>query len=426
MSTDAMSIFEKLVNKFQRKPETFEFLLDRNTEIADMISEIYNKFMNLPKFSELVKEDPRKYKSYYSDSYSSSVSGFIQLLRRYKFYKLEYKDDWNLYIPNGYNRIELDLNNLDPHNDDQIIFGMQGCDDLVGKTCLWNILERTYGREKAREILPETFVLSKEDHVNLFKEQYKEGEIYILKARRQRKEGIHLTRDLNEILEAKEKEYTLVQQYKRDLLLINNRKLNIRMYLLLTLRNGVLEAHINKYATCIYSNKDYDDSTLDFENNITSYNLDLKIYETNPLTMKQLRTYLLDNGYDNPDILFERINEKVRLVADAIKPSLGKKGNLKNNLCVQIFGMDFIVDKNLNPYMLEANKGPDMHPKTGADSYTKLLNNIEDFYINEGLLEKCYPCGYKSGNGMKVQRDMFQLLNIIDIENSNNGFYKVY
>lgn len=423
--SDTLSLLEKIISKFQKKPETFDFLINRNHEINGMISDIYHKYMNLPKFLDLVKEDTRKYKSFYCDSHSPSVSGFIKILRKYKFYQLDFDDDWNIYIPNGYNRIEIDLEKLTPHNENQIIFGVQGCDYLVGKTSLWNILEKNYGRVGASQLLPETFVLSNDDHVQLFKEQYKQNEIYILKSKRQRKEGLKLTRELKDILEAKEN-YTLVQNYKRDLLLINKRKLNLRIYLLITIKNGIVEAHINKYATCIYSNKEYDDSTLDFENNITSFNLDLKVYDENPMTMRQLRTYLLDNGYDNPDVLFERINNKVAMVIDAVKPSLGKKGNLNNNLCVQVFGMDFVVDKDLNPFMLECNKGPDMQPKQEYKSVNQLIDDLEDFYEAESFVDKCYPIGYKSGNGLKVQRDIFDLLGLIELEKSNNGFYLVY
>lgn len=424
--TYTVTLLEKIIKKFQRRPETFDFLVDSDKNIEKMVSEIYHKYMNLPKFSDLVKTDKRKYKSYYCDSGISSVSGFIKLLKKYKFYSLDFEDSWDLYIPSGYNRIEAILDELKPHNDDQIIFGIQGCDNLVGKTALWKILEKSYGREGAKELLPETFVLSNEEHVKLFKEQYKENQIYILKAKRQRKEGLKLTKDLKEIIEAKDKDFTLVQDYKNDLLLINKKKLNLRIYLLLTLKDGKLEAYINKFGTCIYSNKEYDDTTLDFNNHITSFNLDLKTYEDNPMTMKQLRTYLLDNGYENPDILFERINEKVAKVLDAVKPTLGEKGNLKNNLCVQIFGMDFIVDKDLNPYMLECNKGPDMQPKQEYKSITDLIQKVDDFYEAEDIVDKAYPVGYKSGNGLKVQRDIFNLLGIIELEKSNNGFYKVY
>jgi hypothetical protein len=419
------SLLEKIIDKFQKKPETFQFLIDRNKEIAKMISEIHDKYMNLPKFSELIKEDSRKYKSFYCDSHLSSVGGFLKFLKKYKFYQLEKEDNWDLYIPRGYNNIEIDLKELKPSNEKQIIFAIPGCDYLVGKTSLWNILEDKYGREGASELLPETFVLAKDKHLELFKEKFEEGKTYILKSKRQGKRGISLTKDYKDIMEAKNKEYTLVQNYKNDLLLVNNRKLNLRIYLLLTIKNGVVEAYVNRYGTCIYSNKEYDSSTLDFENNITSYNLDLKIYDDNPMTLKQLRTYLIDHGYDNPDILFDRINEKVKLVIDAVAPKLGNK-RLNDNLCVQIFGMDFLVDKDLTPFMLECNKGPDMQPKQEYKCISELVSNLEEFYENEEIVDKCYPIGYKSGNGFKVQKDIFDLLGIIEFENSINGFYKVY
>lgn len=422
---ETLSLFEKIVNKFHRFPETFEYLLDRNKEFSGMISEIHDKYMNLPKFSELIKEDPRKYKSYFCEGGSSSVSGFIKILKKHKFYQLDFKDNWDVYIPSGYNRIEVILDELVPHNDKQIIFGIQGCDNLVGKTALWNILEKTYGREEAKELLPETFVLSNDEHVEMFKNRYQENEIYILKGKKQRKQGLLLTRSLDEILSAKEKDFTLVQDYKRDLLLINKRKLNLRIYLLLTIKDGEVQAYVNKFGTCIYSNKDYDDTTLDFENNITSFNLNMSIYDTNPLTMRQLRTYLLDNGYENPDILFERINNKVSKVIDAVKPTFGKKGNLKNNLCVQVFGMDFVVDKDLNPFMLECNKGPDMQPKNDYLTLKSLIENLETFYDGENIVDKCYPSGYKTGNGLKAQKDILKLLEFID-DDSDNGFIKVY
>jgi hypothetical protein len=372
---------------------------------------------------EKLSTDTRKYRTYKCDSPTNSVNGFLRIMNKYDIYDVD--ENWDIYIPSGYNKIEIELEKLQPTKSDQIIFGIQGCDDLVGKTSVWNLLEKKHGRDMAKTIMPETFVIENEEHMNMFKEKYKEGETYILKKKLQRKQGLLLTKDLEEILKAKDKEYTLIQNYKKNVLLVNKRKLNLRIYLLLTVKNGVLEAHVNNYGTCIYNNKDYDADSLDFERNITSFNLDLKIYEKNPLTFKQLNTYLSENGYENPKILFDRINEKVKLLCDAVKDSLGKGENLKDNLCVQIFGMDFIVDTDLNPYLLECNKGPDMSPKINT-TFTKLINDLEDFYMVEKETEKVYPSGYKSGNGLKVQRDMFKYLDIIDLKSSNNGFYKVY
>jgi len=379
----------------------------------------------LRKFSEIAKEleeDNREYKTYYCGGPSSSVAGYIRVMNRFKFYEVD--ENWDIFVPCGYNRVELELEEINPDNDHQIFLAIPGCDVMVGKTSLWKALENKYGREMASTIIPETFVLNNDDHVNLFKEIYEPDKIYILKNKRQRKEGIKLTKDINEIV-SDDMNYTLVQKYINDILLVNNRKLNLRIYLLLTLKDGVLEGHLNRFGTCIYSNKDYIEGSMEFESNITSYNLNLEIYNKNPLTFKQLRTYLLENGYEDPDILFSRIDNKVRLLCDAIKTSFGNE-NLKNNLCAQIFGLDFIVNKNLEPYLLECNKGPEMAPRKDS-GFATIINNIEDFYATEELVERAYPDGYKTGNGLKAQRDMFKYLDIIKMKTCNNvGFYKIY
>ena len=58
--TDTVTLLEKIIKKFQRKPDTFNFLVESDKNIEHMVSEIYNKYMNLPKFSDLVKTDKRK------------------------------------------------------------------------------------------------------------------------------------------------------------------------------------------------------------------------------------------------------------------------------------------------------------------------------------------------------------------------------
>jgi len=436
-------MFKNFFNKLIKKPKCLAYIYKRySKEIEEMLDILENyrhreepprHFNFTPtyksrilKFSDLAEElgkDTRKYKTYYCENPASSVNGFIKILNRYKFFDVD--ENWDIFIPSGYNRVEIELDKLKPTSPDQIIFGIQGCDEVVSKPGLWKMLENKYGREKAMTIMPQTYLFENEDHINLFKENYKEGNTYILKKRKQRKEGLLLTKDINEILTAKEKEFTIIQDYMRDVLLVNNRKINLRIYLLLTIKDGILEAHINKYGTCIYTNKDFDDTNFDFEHNITSYNLDLKIYDKNPMTFKQLRTYLSEHGYENPEILFDRIDNNIKLLCDAIKNSIGRGHNLKDNLCAQIFGMDFIIDKDLNPYLLECNKGPDMSPKKDA-GFADLINKLEDFYMAENLVEKSYPVGYKSGNGLKVQRDLFKYLGIIDLKSSNNGFYKVY
>ena len=61
--------------------------------------------------------------------------------------------DYNLYIPCGYNKIESELKNMIPKNN-EVIYGISGCDKIVSKNSLWKIIFDHYGREKASKIMP--------------------------------------------------------------------------------------------------------------------------------------------------------------------------------------------------------------------------------------------------------------------------------
>jgi len=49
--------------------------------------------------------------------------------------------------------------------------------------------------------------------------------------------------------------------------------------------------------------------------------------------------------------------------------------------------LDYIIDKNLNPYLLEINKGPDMDGKTPKDIKIKEII-VEDTLKLVSLMEK--------------------------------------
>ena len=74
--------------------------------------------------------------------------------------------------------------------------------------------------------------------------------------------------------------------------------------------------------------------------------------------------------------------------------------NIYNNKTFQLFGLDIIFDKNMNPYLLEMNKGPDMIPRSITDEKMKF----------------------------KVEQDIFNILEFANYKNyaETNGFYKIY
>ena len=70
----------------------------------------------------------------------------------------------------------------------------------------------------------------------------------------------------------------------------------------------------------------------------------------------------------------------------ALRSQICKNKNLKNNTIYQVFGADITPDKNLRPYLVEINKGPDMSPKDDRDKKVKLVQqdvmDIVDNLVN--------------------------------------------
>lgn len=302
--------------------------------------------------------------------------------------------DWDIYIPCGYNNVESELKKVNAIRDDQIIFGISGCDKIVSKNNIWTLLSDSFGRKKASSIMPETYVLNNEEDMRKFTLDYNPSDKYILKKNIQRKKGIKMTNNLKEILESRNQGYKVVQTYLSDIFLINKRKINLRIYIVIKCINGNISAYIHSQGKCIYTNKDYDPQNLDFESNITSYNLDLDIYKINPLTLEDLKNYFHKNNMDYEQF-FNRIIEIMKLTIQASSKQLCQLKSLSKNIMFQLFGVDIIFDNNLNPYLLEFNKGPDMTPKNSIDKTIKT----------------------------KVQEDMFDLVNLI--KGQNNQFIQI-
>ena len=74
--------------------------------------------------------------------------------------------------------------------------------------------------------------------------------------------------------------------------MINKRKINLRIYLLIICKNNKLTSYYYKNGKCnIYTNKNYTGSN-ELEENITSLNLDMDIYNKNPFDLFELVNYM--------------------------------------------------------------------------------------------------------------------------------------
>jgi len=321
-------------------------------------------------------------------------------------------DDWNIYMPCGYNNIEQELKNILIKNKlkNKYIFGLNGCDTMVSKNKIWESLVKCYGRKYSSTLMPESYVLDDPNEMEIFRKNYNpsKNEIYILKKNIQRKEGLKLTKDYFEIIEGSTDNYKVAQKYITELYLINDRKVNLRIYLLIVIKNNIIYFYTSKKGKCIYTNKKYNHNDLDFESNITSYNLDMNIYKENPRNFEELKAYIdaktviNQNIYDNletnsGDYLFNKIDILMKEISVCLSKIFFQSKNISETITFQLFGADVIFDKNLHPYLLEMNKGPDMSARDTIDEKMKL----------------------------SVQSDVFKTIGIIK-NNEENSFYLIY
>jgi hypothetical protein len=311
---------------------------------------------------------------------------------------IQSNDDWNIYIPCGYNNVEKELKEISIKNNEiqnKYIFGLNGCDTIVSKNKIWESLVKCYGRKEASKLMPESYILGDPNEMMEFRKNFNATgkDIYILKKNVQRKEGLKLTRDFFEILESSAEDYKVAQKYITDLYLINGRKVNLRIYVLIVIKNNIVYFYLCKNGKCIYTNKKYNDNDLDFESNITSYHLDMNVYKENPRNFDELRVYI--NNKD--DLLFNNIELLMRDVSKCLSKNFYQSNNIKGSVTFQLFGADVIFNKTLHPYLLEFNKGPDM---TARDEIDENMKNL-------------------------VQSDMFKTVGILS-NNEENSFYLIY
>lgn len=324
---------------------------------------------------------------------------------------IQSNDNWNIYIPCGYNNVEKELKEIKIDNDSEenednnknknkYIFGLNGCDTIVSKNKIWESLVNCYGRDKARKLMPESYILGDPNEMMQFRKDFNPSkkDIYILKKNVQRKEGLKLTRDFFEILEGSADNYKVVQKYITDLFLINDRKVNLRIYLLILIKDDMIYFYLCENGKCIYTNKKYNDNDLDFESNITSYHLDMNVYKTNPRNFNELKIYIDKKLSKNKgEELFENIELLFKDVSKCLSRNFYQSKNIEGTVTFQLFGADVIFDKQLHPYLLEMNKGPDMIPRDSIDESMK----------------------------SNVQTDMFRMVGLLP-NDKNNSFHLVY
>lgn len=305
--------------------------------------------------------------TYFTDGYPGG--GMDIVLSDYDFNKVD--KDGDFFFTHNYNHCEETALSL-VNSKCKYMGVTEGCDIIGSKVALWTILKNKYGKD-ANKIMPKTYLYENEDDMNTLKKEINnsnESKIYVLKNYSQRQLGIKLVNSWDEINSKENRDnFLLIQQYLYDPFIISKRKINCRVYFLTVCKNNQLFGYIYHDGFIYYTPQFYDSKSLDFEKHITTGYIDRKVYDENPLTLQDLRNYL---GTEKAKLFDNNLKTMMHKLLIALKDHICQNKNLASKVRFQIYGVDIAPTSNLDIYLIEINKGPDLSPKDIKDGELKI------------------------------------------------------
>lgn len=345
---------------------------------------------------------------------SKTTKGILKdIFNTYDIYQTR-GEQWDIFLPCTYTHVERELRDMasldggggnGEHGDLQTqnslllqpnsgqrraIFAVDGCDRLVSKNTLWEAIVDAYGRDHARTLMPPTYVVADPDDLKRFLQQYDPNAMYICKKNIQRKKGLLMTSNMDDILRCHYHGYKIVQEYITDVHTVKRHKLNLRLYVLIVCEanGGPKRAYVHTQGKCLYTAKPYDPSALrDEDTQITSLNTTAAQYEGSnalPLTFGELREHWYNTRVDYDSVMAD-VHRSLREVVHAVLPSMCTASKFKNHVRFQLFGADVLLRGDMVPYVLELNKGPSMKPVNQAD-YGVKRGVLEDVFKKVGIM----------------------------------------
>ena len=118
---------------------------------------------------------------YYKCPKYANTSVMENFFKKHQITRSQDKNVWDIYIPCGYNYVENELPKVRPSRVNQLIFGIKGCDHIVSKNGLWDLLNKAYGRNVASRLMPESFILHEPMDMEIFATNYNPNKIYFVK-----------------------------------------------------------------------------------------------------------------------------------------------------------------------------------------------------------------------------------------------------
>ena len=294
-------------------------------------------------------------------------------------------DSWNHFIPSQFDNAEIEIIPKIEGHCDKYINGIINMDLMASKANLYKIISNFYNNDHMT-LVPKTWIVS--ESRNDFTHLNFANNIYILKKDIQQQKGLQLISNYNELINClKDPGFVVLQEFLKDPFIIDDkidlntvihRKINMRIYLLITVYKGHLRAFIYNDGFLYYTPDNFIYST-NFNNMITTGYIERSIYERNPLTLQDLKIYTDSRNYKYDD-LWNIIKLKLSKI---ILPYIFIWSQFnKNNYHYQIFGVDIEPNSTFTDIkIIEINKGPDLTSKDDRDSELKTTMIADSYQI---------------------------------------------
>ena len=266
------------------------------------------------------------------------------------------------------------------------IYGLRSVNMICSKSVLALII-REKNPEKHQNLIPKTYIISKKsDYDELLRSEFEKDsgkpvQHMLLKQNIQRQSGITFVKHITDITNNKDSKQNVVcQVLLSNPYIVNSRKINMRIYLLI-----VCDKSLNKTLAFIYNDgfmyytkEFYSKTTVNSDTQITTGYIDRDVYKHNPLTIQDFLDQKLtkierNNFQTNLQHLFRDVMNSYKQLLDLNEFDKGPNHFV-------ILGCDIAPDENLNIKLLEINKGPDLSFKDERDGQLKyqMIKNAMD------------------------------------------------
>jgi hypothetical protein len=258
------------------------------------------------------------------------------------------------------------------------IYGLRSVNMICSKSVLALVI-RNNKQINYNDVIPKTYILSSpKDYDELIKKEFdhETGEPLrplLLKQNIQRQNGLTFVQNVNDVInnEKNSKQNVVCQVLLTKPYLVDSRKINMRIYLLVICDNRLKKtrAFIYNDGFMYYTREYYSKDNINQDTQITTGYIDRKVYEENPLTITDFINQKLTTQEKR---LFQKnLHDLFRKVMQSYEPLLNLNEYDKGPGHFIILGCDIAPDIDLNIKILEINKGPDLSYKDKRDGELK-------------------------------------------------------